>query len=181
MAAPLTKPPKRPKVYDASNADEAAARVRDVLNYDPETGVFRWAKSRGTQKAGALAGTMVSGYLMIALDWRQYGAHRLAWLYMTGKFPLHQVDHINGDKTDNRFVNLRDVDRSVNQQNLKKARSNNISSGLLGVTFHKKDKKYRARITHNQKRIELGSFDDKHEAYAVYLEAKRRLHVGCTI
>jgi hypothetical protein len=100
---------------------------------------------------------------------------------MYGKWPEGEIDHINGNKADNRICNLRDVDRSTNQQNAKKAQSNNKSAGLLGVSLHKSRNKFRAQITYDKKRHHIGYFDTAELAYAAYLSEKRRRHAGCTI
>ena len=157
-----------------------AERVREVVSYDPDTGVFRWKVkiSRGVvagRIAGGLAG--VGGYWRIRIDKTTFLAHRLAWLYMTGSMcPL--IDHINGEKADNRWVNLREGTTQTNAQNQRRAMSTN-RLGVLGVDFSQG--KYRAYITCNRKVQFLGQFDTAEQAHQTYLQAKRRLHVGCTI
>jgi hypothetical protein len=160
-------------------------RLKELFSYDPETGIFTRIKSvkgRKRVKAGDRAGSLKeSGYVMISVDSKLYRAHRLAVLYMTGKLPVNQVDHINGIRSDNRWKNLREVSRNGNCQNQKQAQANNINSGLLGVFLHKKTQRWNARITVNSKEISLGYFDCKHKAHEVYLDAKRKLHHTCTI
>lgn len=145
--------------------------LKDILHYCPETGVFTWliAKSqrvRVGEKGGHLAS---NGYVVIAINNKAYKAHRLAWLYMTGSWPEEEIDHINGIKNDNRIVNLREATKSQNQHNVG-VRGDN-SSGYKGVSFETKNKKWRADIQFNGKRIFLGYFDFPKKASEVY-EAK---------
>ena len=157
-------------------------RVKEILTYEPETGVFRWRIARGSNApAGAVAGSYAtSGHWLIRIDGRNYRAHRVAWLYFYGQWPKNYIDHINGVRDDNRISNLRDVTRSVNQQNLRTAQSNS-STGLLGVRAKRAKRVFDASIKVGPERIFLGSFKTAEEAHAVYLEAKRKYHEGCTI
>ena len=107
-----------------------------------------------------------------------YEEHRLVWLYHTERWPDEQIDHINGNPLDNRIENLRDVTRSVNMQNQRRATCKS-KTGLLGVYPHRK--KFAAGITVDGKIQHLGVFANAHEGHAVYLAAKRALHEGCTI
>lgn len=95
-----------------------AARVRELLNYDPDTGLFTWRVANGGQSSpGKPAGCVSARYPCVALDSKLYLLHRIAWLHTYGEWPQHQIDHINQNKRDNRLCNLRDVTASVNQQN----------------------------------------------------------------
>ena len=153
-----------------------AERVRELLNYDPETGIFTWRVSRGGVVAGAIAGANNGkGYLRIVIDNRKYRAHRLAWLMTFGEWPDDQIDHMDGDKLNNRIVNLRECSNSKNHQNLGGAYSNN-AIGVLGVYYFKKSKKWRAQITHDKKQHHLGSFETPEQAHEAYCLAKRELH-----
>lgn len=160
-----------------------AERLRAVLRYEPETGNFIWLESgRGRYKrTGTVAGTLSRwGYTVIGVDGTQYLAHRMVWLCIHGEWPGQEIDHINGVKTDNRIANLRDVSRSVNQENIRTARSDS-KSGMLGVSWNVQQSKWIASIQVNRKPIYLGQFDEKTAAQAVYLAAKREMHAGCTI
>lgn len=160
----------------------SAERLREVLLYDPKTGIFTWLARRQKVSPGAVAGTNHSeGYRRIVVDSKFYYAHRLAWLYVNGNWPANSIDHIDGDRSNNRISNLRDASDDVNSQNLHGAQINNKTSGLLGVCFSKNAGKFHAQITHKRKPIHLGFFDDKNDAHQAYLDAKRRIHEGCTI
>jgi hypothetical protein len=157
-----------------------AARVREVLKYNQKTGRFTWIKSTGPRATvGDLAGSVnVRGYYDISIDGRKYVAHRLAWLYVTGQWPAYEIDHINGDRADNRFCNLRDVPRAINTQNRRRASVGTLSK-LLGVSKH--GAKWRARLQTNGSVLQLGTYAMPSQAHAAYLLAKRQLHAGCTI
>ncbi len=110
-------------------------RLKEVLKYDPETGLFIWIEKSGTRcEIGAIAGyTNDSGYIVISVDGRKYRAHQLAWLYMTGEFPNSQIDHENRIRDDNRWFNLRVANQTEQNANCK-IRKNN-TSGYRGVYF----------------------------------------------
>src|SRR5690554_1482515 len=124
----------------------------NLLEYDLVTGVFRWRRRRRGVRPDRLAGfNMKNGYLGIGIDGKNYYAHRLAWIYVHGEIPegMH-IDHINGDKRDNRIANLRVGTQGQNLQNLRAARSDN-KLGMLGVCFDKSRGKYKAYIAVNGK------------------------------
>ena len=155
-------------------------KLKELLSYDPSTGLFRWRiKRSGVRFESAPGTTNDSGYVLICLFRRDYRAHRLAWLWMTGKWPAAQVDHRNGVRNDNRWENLREATREINGQNLRSAKSHNRRTGVLGVGLI--GKKFSARIGVSGNEIHLGVFDSTTEAHAAYVEAKRRFHPGCTI
>lgn len=161
-----------------SEADQlSATRLRELLDYSPETGIFT-RRTRASQKpAGSVAGTRHRhGYVQIGIDGRLYLGHRLAWLWVHGSFPVGEIDHINGDKADNRIDNIRDVAHSTNMENIKKPRRSG-TSGKLGA--HKaKGGRWHAKIQVGGKSIYLGSFGTQEEAHDEYVRAKRRLHAG---
>lgn len=160
-------------------ADLTAARLRELLNYDPETGIFTWRRSRHGVFAGAVAGAPGrQGYILFQLEGLTRQAHRLAWLYVYGKWPEHNIDHINGTRHDNRIANLRDVPQAINAQNQRKAMSNN-KSGLLGVS--KNGRYWAATIRIGGKTFHLGVHRKPEDAHAVYLTAKRLIHEGNTL
>ena len=151
------------------------ARLKELLHYDPLTGVFNWKVSRGKRKAGAVAGCVCGhGYIEIKVDTVLYKSHRLAFLFMTGSIPI-EVDHVNGIRTDNKWVNIRSCTTGENKQNLGGAKSNS-KTGLLGSSFHKSSGKYRAAICINRVITELGYFATPELAHEAYLKAKAKLH-----
>src|ERR1017187_4987511 len=122
--------------------------LKSRLNYDPETGVFRWKLKRGCRAAGQVAGCTKDDkdgwpYIVIRVNNHLYYAHRLAFFYMTGRYP-DRADHRNGDTLDNRWRNLREATNAQNAMNSKTA--NNNTSGHKGVDWHKRAGKWRARI-----------------------------------
>ena len=156
-------------------------RLREILDYDPNTGIFTW-KIRMSKCVciGDIAGCIEKriGYTTIGVDKSVYRAHRLAWFYMTGKWPIKFIDHINGQKSDNRFANLREVFEDGNSQNVRKPNKRN-KSGFMG--FIKFQNKWRASVTINGKTRRIGDYNTPEEAHEAYLKAKRELHAACTI
>jgi hypothetical protein len=150
------------------------ARLKELISYDPETGIMRRIST------GKIAGNNTRGYLQMMVDGVPGLAHRFAWLYVHGKWPDGNIDHIDGNGHNNRLENLRDVTQAINTQNNRKARSNS-QSGFLGVIFDKSRGLYRAEITLNGKNKYLGRFGTPEEAHEAYLQAKRAIHPGCTI
>jgi HNH endonuclease/AP2 domain len=148
-------------------------RLKELLHYNPETGIFTWLMKPSPQanriSADNIAGHInVEGYFVIGIDGKVYKAHRLAWFYMAGVWP-NQIDHINGIRNDNRWCNLRLVKKSQNALN--RGENKNNTSGIKGVSWYKKYEKWVAQIGKNKKRINLGYFDTKEEAHAAYCEA----------
>ena len=143
-------------------------RMMEVLEYSPETGIFFWKVDkrgfRGKAKAGSAAGTLSKsdGYIQITIDQVRQQAHRLAWFYVTGNWPKEQIDHINGIRSDNRICNLREVSVSENRKNIK-LRDNN-TSGRVGVSWAKKDNRWRAAIQVGGKMIYIGNFKEFEDA-----------------
>lgn len=175
-----------PRKERKARADITAERVRELFLYDPQTGHLTW---RINKHYNALAGQRAgmdhqsrrpSRYVRV--DGIKCNEHRVIWLHVTGEWPKHFIDHLNGDASDNRWVNLRDVPHAINTQNRRTARAG-ARVGLLGV--HVKPKctlnPYTAVVTLNGKRKHLGMFPTAEQAHAAYVEAKRLLHVGCTL
>ena len=158
------------------------ARLKELLHYDPDTGVFtRRVATNNRVKVGSVAGnTSTKGYVQVRVDRTRHYAHRLAFLYMTGELPPDVVDHINGVKDDNHWCNLRLATQSENMQNLRGPMSNS-TSGMLGVGWDKRRKKWQARIRVNNAVRHLGYFDTAQEAHAAYLKAKAELHPFSTL
>lgn len=153
------------------------ARLKELLHYDPATGFFAWRISRrGHTKAGDQAGAVFGGrYVQIKIDGIQYLGHRLAWLYVIGRWPSATVDHRDHCKSNNAWSNLREATASENSQNKIKATVNS-ASGLLGVSLRNGVKRVSAQIKINGKQIHIGTFGTPEEAHAAYVAAKRKLH-----
>lgn len=156
--------------------------LKQLLWYDKHTGIFRWRHGRkyGLIKPWSEAGWSDGGYIRIQIGSKPYLAHRLAWLYEQGEWPAQDVDHINGNRSDNRICNLRDVARQTNAQNRREAPKGSTSK-MLGVSRHRNTDKWVAGIYVQGKRKHLGVFDTAEQAQAAYLDAKRKLHEGCTV
>lgn len=154
--------------------DLTVERLLEVLDYDPETGIFTWLRSLGGVREGSQAGMIERGYRRIRIDGRFYFAHRLAWLYMVGRWPENMIDHQSGARDDNRWVNLQECDWSQNAQNTQAA--SRSRSGLKGVFWHGQRQKWQAEIMVHGKKHRLGLYVSKEDAHAAYLTAKARLH-----
>jgi hypothetical protein len=139
------------------------AELKELLHYDPETGIFRWRHARKNNqiKPWGVAGSITDwGYMQIEINNKGYKSHRLAWLYITGEWPEHEIDHHDGVPSNNAWKNLRLATRKQNQENLGLFRNN--TSGYRGVS--KKNKKWQAYVSNNRKKIYLGYFDTAEEA-----------------
>jgi len=150
--------------------------LKSLLTYNPETGVFTWLVDRGRGvRAGNIAGGDDGrGYTRIRINTIRYKAHRLAWLYVYGRFPVKHIDHINRNTSDNRIVNLREVDDAQNAQN--KKTYCNSKSGVRGVRWHTQFLKWHVRIMVNGKQNSLGLYDSLEEAIIVRKNAEIKLH-----
>jgi hypothetical protein len=150
------------------------SRIRELLTYEADTGIFRWRQRMGPSvRAGQIAGCVNRRYVSIGVDGVMYFAHRLAWAYVHGECPEH-IDHVNGNGFDNRIENLRPCSQTTNNHNMKVRQKE--SAAPKGVTLWKQGpySKWRARIVVNKREISLGYFDTPEEAHAAYLEAAER-------
>lgn len=138
----------------------------DLLTYDPETGDFFWKRPAG--------GFSPNGYRYIKVGAKQCLAHRLAWLYVHGEWPDALIDHIDGNRSNNRIGNLRKATHSQNGANAKRHSRNR--SGYKGVSFDKSKNRWQASITVQNKQIHLGRFKTKDEARAAYMTAAKFHH-----
>lgn len=155
-------------------------RLKELFNYDPETGLFTRKTAHNRWQVGSVIGYKnTDGYVEAGVDKQYFGVHRLAFLFVHGYLP-EEIDHINGDKADNRIANLRTANRSINAQNKRKAPEGS-RSGVLGVTWHKASQRWVAQISLSGKKTHLGCFHEVGDAAVAYLEAKRKIHEGCTI
>jgi hypothetical protein len=154
------------------------ARLKELLHYDPDNGVFTCVVSRGGIKAGSRSGTTVKvtggkSYRFMSIDNTRYYGHRLAWLYANGCMPSGEVDHINGNGIDNRLSNLRQVTSAENKKNSRNQKNN--TSGVRGVSWHKRYNAWEARIKSDGIMTYLGRFEYKFEAICARKSAEHRL------
>ena len=148
-----------------------AEQLRQLVDYDKETGVFTWKNSQSNRaKNGSVAGTRHQyGYIQIKIVGKIRKAHRLAWLYVHGVWPQYTIDHINGIRDDNRISNLRDVTDVQNKSNRTKA----LKHGrLLGTHQDKRTGKWSAQITVNYVKQHLGMFETERMAHEAYKRAR---------
>jgi hypothetical protein len=156
--------------------------LKDLFWLRDDGELIRKVKTAKKVSVGDVAGYInpYRGYRYIAINGKKYLAHRLVWLYIHGSFPVDMLDHIDGDKLNNRINNLREASNQQNQHNRTKFQSNN-KTGFLGVCWHKRDNKFMAAIKISGKVKHLGYFDKPEQAHQAYLEAKRQHHQYCTI
>jgi hypothetical protein len=154
-------------------------RLREVLNYDPETGIFtrRIDLHKGRHKAGQRTGTQNNRFRFQWIDDRPYLEHRIAWFWMTGNWPKHQIDHKNLNAFDNRWANLREATVSQNAMN-RKGRSKSGAKGVYFIADKNKcgSKPWRVHIMKEGKRHYIGLFSTLDEAKAAHAVAATRLH-----
>jgi phage gp46-like protein len=150
-------------------------KLLEKLDYDRFSGVFTWKDSTNQIPVGSEAGTLYRGYRRIAIDGRKYSAHKLAWLYETGEYPIGVMDHINGVRDDNRISNIRVVSVLENNRNQKMRKTNR--SGVMGVSYNKKDKKWCANISEYvggvSRKVFLGGFNDIKDAISARKSAEK--------
>ena len=160
------------------------SELKEALSYDKLTGQFIWKKLSPRAfsiRVGDTAGSQsVQGYWRIRINGKLYTAHRLAWLYCYGQFPDCEIDHINGDKSDNRLCNLRIATKKQNQENVTERIDN--KSGCRGVFWNTGQQKWTAQVGHCGKRHHIGYFDVLDDAVKAVKEARNKLfthHLTC--
>lgn len=178
--APLpTSLSRKDNSMSSGNSTVTIERIRQILNYNKETGIITWSKDSGIRWAGCMAGSVYpNGYRRIEIDGKRFAAHRLAWVIVNGTWPELHIDHINGIRDDNRIGNLRLATSGQNSQNIRAPLSSN-KHGFLGVKNNKG--RWVATISVNRNFMYLGSFATPELAHEEYLKAKRHVHKFCTI
>lgn len=152
-------------------------RLKELFHYDPDTGVFIGLKPRGkrTDVVGVPAGGDSHGYTVICIDYVHYRAHVLAWFYVHGEWPTHEVDHKNRKRSDNRISNLR---LATHQQNMRNNRvcPTRTTSGVLGVAWDSANKKWRAHVSLGRRMKCLGRYKTIEEALAARIEGEKKYY-----
>lgn len=151
----------------------APETLQSILHYNPDTGEMRWKETVNSRaKAGDIAGTVrdKGRYMSIGIFGKRYQVHRVAWAIFYGQWPINFIDHIDGNGLNNQIANLRDVPHQTNCMNL--ARSKTNASGISGVYWHKKAKKWHAQVSHNKRVHYLGLFENIDDAAAA-VDSKR--------
>lgn len=160
-----------------------AQELQQIVEYFPESGIFLWKVTKGNYvKAGKEFGSWdLYGYKTVRINRKSYKLHRLAWLYVYGKMPENDIDHINGIRHDNRISNLRDVTRRTNLENQTILKRQKKHTTLIGAYFDVRKNTYYSRISIKNKSIHLGTFKTEQQAHDAYVAAKRKFHFGNTI
>lgn len=160
-----------------------AQELQQIVEYFPESGIFLWKITKGNYvKTGKEFGSWdLYGYKTVRINKKSYKLHRLAWLYVYGKMPANDIDHINGIRHDNRISNLRDVTRQTNLENQTILKRKKKHTTLIGAYFDVRKNTYYSRISIKNKNIHLGTFKTEQQAHDAYVAAKRKFHFGNTI
>lgn len=168
----------RPEPVSAFAERLTRTRLLELLDVDIDAGHLRWRVTRGgNAQAGSRAGSLHSrGYVHIEIDGRQHKAHRLVWLAAHGSCPKAHLDHINGDKADNRLSNLREATKHQNGTN-RSGPNKQSTSGVRGVSWHRTRRKWAAYVTDHGRAFSLGLFTDKEEAILA-VESERAKRFG---
>jgi hypothetical protein len=161
-----------PAQIQARDGRLTADAARQVLNYERDTGVFRWLSGGPGRSAGSIAGYLsADGYWRVKINYRKYSAGRVAWLMVTGEWPTHQIDHINGNRSDNRWINLREATQSQNGAN--RSVTGSKSTPIKGV--YRKGRGWESSIQKDGQYKYLGRFRTIEDARAAYERASRAM------
>lgn len=151
------------------------SELLDLFSYDPESGSLRWKVSRSQRRAGDVAGSLKKeGYWTVGIHEKVYKAHRVIWKMVTGADPVEQIDHIDLNRSNNRWSNLREATGCQNMQN--RRLHSNSTSGVKGVSYNKQESKWDAYIMANKKFILLGRFTSQEQAANIVASARSELH-----
>ena len=148
-----------------------ADRARELLSYDPETGILTWKTTRKKCLEGSPAGGLCKGYLTIGIDYRRYQYHRVAWLVHHGSWPSADIDHKDGNPLNNRLDNLRDASRSFNLANTRKRKGKALPKGVTKIKSG-----YRVRLRKDRKTYNVGVYPTVEAAQSAYENTARKMY-----
>jgi hypothetical protein len=147
--------------------------LKSILDYDLDTGIFTWKVSKANRtKVGDVAGWSYNGYREIEINNKAYKAHRLAWLYVYGEMPKKLIDHIDGNRSNNKISNLREATYQENSENYKTPKTN--KSGVKNVSWYKSLNKWVVSISIRKTKKTVGYYDDLELAELVAIEARNK-------
>jgi hypothetical protein len=147
--------------------------IKSILDYDLDTGIFTWKVNKSQKtKIGDVAGWLYNGYREIEINNKKYKAHRLAWLYVNGEIPKNLIDHIDGNRSNNKISNLREATYQENSENYKTPKTN--KSGIKNVSWYKSLNKWVVSISIKNIKKTIGYFDDLEFAELVAIEARNK-------
>ena len=147
--------------------------LKSILDYNSDTGIFTWKVNKSKRaKVGNIAGWEYNGYREIEINNKKYKAHRLAWLYVNGKIPKNLIDHIDGDRSNNKISNLREATHQENSENYKIPKTN--KSGVKNVSWYKNLNKWVVSISIRKTKKTIGYFDDIELAELVAIETRNK-------
>jgi hypothetical protein len=154
-------------------------RLHELFRYDPETGEL-WHKKKNSNRSimNRPVGCKRDGYLVARIDGKTLSLHRVIWVYVYGKLPEYDIDHINMDRADNRLSNLREATRSKNMMNTLAHRDSR--SGVKGVCWHKAAQKWFARVSKDGGTINVGLFETKEQAAEAVQKCREKMHQAFT-
>lgn len=147
--------------------------LKSILYYNLDTGIFTWKFNKSKRvKAGYSAGWLCDGYRNIEINNKQYKTHRLAWLYVNGEIPTNLIDHIDGNRSNNKIFNLREATYQTNSENYRTPKTN--KSGIKNVSWYKNLNKWVVSISIKKIKKTIGYFDDLEFAELVAIEARNK-------
>jgi len=166
-------PKNKVSEYSATAATLTQEYLKSILDYDFDTGIFTWKVNKANRtKVGDIAGWSYNGYREIEINNKAYKAHRLAWLYVYGEMPKNLVDHIDGNRSNNKIANLREATYQENSENYKTPKTN--KSGVKNVSWYKNLNKWVVSISIRKTKKTVGYYDDLELAELVAVEARNK-------
>lgn len=156
------------------STDTTSERVRELFDYDPETGLFTARTAKGNRLTKFSGYLRPDGYVDLMVDGAKYRAHRIAWLHVFGKWPEGVIDHIDRNRSNNRLANLRDVTPAYNMHNSERS---GTRGGKAGIE-RRPSGRFRVKLSVGGKQYTVGTFDSEKEAADAYFSAKYKLHPG---